>query len=73
MKDSLAVSRDGGDVKVGSSELMLQCAGYLLQAHSEFSVASALLFCSDEHEDAHGFDLRPGSAGGIEDFLSRLK
>ncbi len=65
----ILAKQDGGDVKVGSRELTLWSAGYLLQAHEEFEVASALpgalLFCSDENGDAYGFDLRPGGGGGI--------
>lgn len=65
----ILAKHDGGEIKVGSRELTIWTASYILQAHSEFEVGSALpgalLFCSDENGDAYGFDLRAGSAGGV--------
>lgn len=65
----ILLQHDGGDVQLGNTELMLWSASYIAQAHNEFEVASALpgalLFASDQNEDAFGFDLRTATGGAI--------
>lgn len=60
---------NGGDVRIGGTELTLWSVGYIGQVYSEYELETylkgALLFASDQNADAFGYDLRAGASGGL--------